>query len=147
MQLINGAAVAGLVGEYPAVVAVALVLLVLVVVRAGRGRQRVQKDPQRAFNASERERIHARAGRQCEHKTWWLPRCGRAGTQADHVVPHSRGGATSVANGQSLCARHNRSKSARMPSVFYVWRLERRRQGYFPAGERVDVIWQQPSRV
>ena len=32
--------------------------------------------------------------------------------QADHVIPHTKGGATEVANAQVLCQYHNTSKGA-----------------------------------
>jgi len=127
------------------VVALVLALLWGLVPRAGSGA--VQKDTQRMFDGDQRARIHSRAGGRCEHKSLLWFRCKAKGTQADHIYPHSRGGATSLANGQSLCGFHNRRKSASIPSRFYLWRLERRRRKYFPPGERVDVYWRQPSQV
>ena len=44
----------------------------------------------------------------CDSPHAWL--------QADHLIPWSRGGATSVANGQILCDPHNKVKRDRPPS-------------------------------
>lgn len=44
--------------------------------------------------------------------------------------------------GTALCAHHNTSKGARIPSRLYIWRLERRRRRYFPPNESVKVNWQ-----
>ena len=60
--------------------------------------------------------------------------------QVDHVFPWSRGGPTVVANGQALCAGHNRSKKAMTPPWWYVLSLERRRRTYFPQGVDVRVF-------
>jgi hypothetical protein len=40
------------------------------------------------------------------------PYCGAPIRQHDHIEPHCRGGATSAANGQGLCADCNPSKEA-----------------------------------
>ncbi|MPV50056.1 HNH endonuclease [Pseudactinotalea sp. HY160] len=127
--------------------AVVLVVLVGAVARSRGSAGPVQKDAQRLFTADQCRRIHERAQNQCEHNPWLGGRCSAAGTQADHVYPHAKGGATSLANAQSLCARHNRAKSARVPSPFYIWRLEHRRRSYFPDGERAKVNWHQPSQL
>jgi hypothetical protein len=50
---------------------------------------------------------------------------------ADHVHPHSKGGSTTVANGQVLCSRHNKQKAARIPFNWELWRLEKQRASYF----------------
>lgn len=126
-------------------VLLAVIVLAGLVARSGGPGGTVQKDGQRLFTADQCRRIHERAGNQCEHKPLLGMRCSAAGTQADHIYPHARGGATSIANGQSLCARHNRAKSARVPSPLYIWRLEHRRRSYFPPGERTKVNWHQPS--
>lgn len=133
-----------LIGE-PARILIAVVIVAVLVIAASPRRAGTRKDPKRSFDAAQRSRIHARAGHQCEHKPLIGRRCRRAGVQADHVYPHARGGATSVANGQSLCAFHNRTKSALVPSRWYIARLERRRRTYFPPGERVEVNWHQPG--
>lgn len=92
------------------------------------------RDPQRAYTREQRFEIRDRAGGRCEHKAPLLPRCSRSGAQADHVFPWSRGGSTTVENGQWLCAEHNRMKTNHMPTRLSVWRLTRRRRSYFPPG-------------
>lgn len=93
-----------------------------------------QRDPQRLYSVDQKREMIRLCGGRCEHKTWWLPRCRGAAEHADHIVPWSKGGATSVSNGQMLCAYHNLLKSNWMPSRTYIVRLERRRRGYFPDG-------------
>lgn len=34
--------------------------------------------------------------------------------QADHVVPHAKGGRTTLDNGELLCQYHNQSKGAKL---------------------------------
>ena len=126
------------------IVAVAGVIALVVRLRSGGG---IQRDDQRLFDSSQRARIHARAGNRCEHKPLLWLRCSAKGTHADHVYPHSRGGPTILANAQSLCATHNLRKSASVPSRYYIWRLERRRRKYFPAGEDPSVQWRAASLV
>ncbi len=43
--------------------------------------------------------------------------------------------------GTALCAHHNTSKGATIPSRLSIWRLERRRRRYFPPNESVKVNW------
>jgi len=124
----------------PVFAMVAGVLVGVVCGGVGGGRWRGPVDGRRLFTPGQRAHIFARAGHRCEHKPWWWFRCPRSATHADHVHPHSRGGATSVGNGQALCAHHNLVKGARVPSRWEVWRLERRRVKYFPAGEPVQVM-------
>lgn len=104
------------------------------------GSARVQRDPQRMFSAAQRVAIFRRAGNRCEHKATF-GRCTAGPTHADHIYPWSKGGATTLANGAALCARHNLSKGARTPSGIYKWRLERSRRSYFPTGMPCDVVW------
>lgn len=68
------------------------------------------KDKKRSFREDQRYLIWVRGGKACAS-------CGTiletlAEMHADHVVPHSKGGATSVANGQPLCASCNLRKGA-----------------------------------
>lgn len=77
----------------------------------------MRKDIKRAFNEAERIKIYRKDRGVCQM-------CLEEGLppeqavvpwkeyEADHVVPHSRGGATIVENGQVLCRRHNRIKGA-----------------------------------
>ncbi|WP_217638083.1 HNH endonuclease signature motif containing protein [Geodermatophilus poikilotrophus] len=82
-----------------------------------------------------------RAGQRCERHSWLLGRCrATEALQADHVHPHSRGGATDVANGQALCRRHNRGKAARVPWGWELARMQRRRRAYFTPGSVTAVV-------
>ena len=99
------------------------------------------QDPRRTFSWAERVELLERAGHRCEHHTWLLGRCRETeALQADHVHPHSRGGAPGGANGQALCKRHNRRKAARVPWGRELARLERRRRAYFPPGSVAAVV-------
>jgi 5-methylcytosine-specific restriction endonuclease McrA len=102
---------------------------------------RHSKDPQRRFSGCERAMIFARAGNRCEQQSWLFGRCGESeGLQADHIHPHTRGGATVIENGQALCRRHNKQKSARVPWNWQLDRLARRREAYFPTGAPRAVV-------
>lgn len=67
----------------------------------------VPKDPQRAFSEKQRIVIYRRDNQSCRE-------CGKGmkfeEMHADHVVPHARGGKTTVENGQALCSTCNLSK-------------------------------------
>ncbi len=112
-----------------------LVQLGRAVVHGGHGR-----DPRRTFSRAEKAALLGRAGHRCEHHSWLLGRCRETrALQADHVHPHSRGGATDVANGQALCRRHNKRKADRVPGNWELGRLARRRGNYFPPGTPTAV--------
>lgn len=99
------------------------------------------RDPQRCFLRADKRILLERAGHRCEHHAWLGRRCrGTEDLQADHVHPHSRGGSTTVANGQALCPRHNSRKANRVPWTWELDRLARRREVYFPAGQPTGVI-------
>lgn len=99
------------------------------------------RDPQRRFAGSARAAVLARAGSRCEHHTLFLWRCRTNGRlEIDHVHPHSRGGSTTLANGQALCATHNKRKGARIPFTWELRLLARRRARYAPAGMPTTVI-------
>lgn len=80
------------------------------------------KDTRRLFSESERIAIYRRADGICQE-------CSNLGLsdedarvpwsdyEADHVVPHSRGGLTVIDNAQVLCRSHNRSRRASAESV------------------------------
>ncbi|MDR2896217.1 MAG: HNH endonuclease [Propionibacteriaceae bacterium] len=81
-------------------------------------------------------------GAQCERSNLllgWVRCTGRA-EHADHWIPWSRGGATTVHNLVMSCAAHNLHKSNRSPSVWETWWITRRRRTYwvapFKPGER-----------
>lgn len=99
------------------------------------------RDKQRRFSGGMRQEILSRAGGRCEHHYLFLIRCGARGNlEADHVHPHSRGGSTSMRNGQALCKMHNRFKGARIPFTWELRRLESLRSTYFPEGCEVKVV-------
>ncbi len=102
---------------------------------------RRQRDPQCCFPRDDKRLILRRYGQRCEHHSWLRGRCpATERLQADHVHPHSRGGATAVANGQALCPRHNGRKAARVPWSWELERLARRRDAYFPPGVPTGVV-------
>jgi hypothetical protein len=77
------------------------------------------KDERRGFSEAERIRIYRRDQGLCqqcleEGKPEKEARVSWSGYEADHVLPHSRGGQTTVDNGRVLCQYHNRSKGARV---------------------------------
>ncbi len=65
------------------------------------------KDPQRAFNTDERFVIWHRANETCQicEKKIEFDQM-----EADHITPHSKGGETTVDNGQALCKKCNANK-------------------------------------
>ena len=67
------------------------------------------KDSRRAFTDDERIVIWRQANEICQ-------RCQKKITlnemEADHIIPHSRGGQTTINNGQALCRQCNASKGA-----------------------------------
>lgn len=103
------------------------------------------RDPVRRFSQAERRIIFTRAGNRCEHHLPIFGRCRTTtGLEADHVHPHSRGGWTSVSNGQALCQRHNREKSAQIPWNRQLNNLPKRRAAYFQPGHDPIVIRHRP---
>ena len=76
-----------------------------------------QKDTQRAFDESQRIAIYRRDRGQCqeclaEGRTETEATVAWSEYESDHVLAHSRGGATDLSNAQLLCRQHNRSKGA-----------------------------------
>jgi len=76
------------------------------------------KDDRRAFSEAERIAIYRRDNGLCqmclqEGKPEKECRVPWSQYDADHVVPHAKGGPTTVENAQVLCAHHNRTKSNR----------------------------------
>ncbi|RIK19164.1 MAG: hypothetical protein DCC51_09365 [Anaerolineae bacterium] len=74
------------------------------------------KDSRRAFNEAERIVIYRRYNGLCqqclaEGKPEVEAQVSWSEFEADHVLPHSKGGQTDVENGQVLCRLHNKLKS------------------------------------
>lgn len=107
-----------------------LVALALLAALRDLVRRHRRRDPRRLFTPDQKALLIRQAGGRCEHKSPLGRRCRAAGTQADHIVPWSRGGRTELSNGQLLCRRHNLRKSAVVPTRLYRWRLARRRLHY-----------------
>lgn len=89
------------------------------------GHEMLSKDDRRSFSEAERIQIYRRADGLCEEclaegKSEKEARVSWAQWEADHVVPHSRGGATSIDNAQLLCRYHNRTKGAESPAEVEV---------------------------
>lgn len=98
------------------------------------------RDPVRRFSGGARGAVMSRAGHRCEHHYLLRWRCSAISKlEADHVHPHSRGGSTTLGNGQALCPRHNSLKGARIPFTWELRLLARRRAQYFPPGVPVAV--------
>lgn len=86
---------------------------------SARGHVMLAKDGRRAFNEAERIEIYRRANGLCEQcraeeKPEQECRVSWSQYEADHVLPHSKGGRTSLDNAQLLCSYHNQSKGARI---------------------------------
>lgn len=91
------------------------------------GHRRRWRDPVRFFTSRQKHALVVQAEGRCERKPMLWHRCRRPGTEADHVIPWSKGGPTQLWNGQLLCRKHNQRKSATLPGPIYRWRLQRRR--------------------
>lgn len=125
----------------PWLVVLVVLLIVLMCPLPGRGPGPfAARDPWRTFKYGSRRTVLSRAGNRCEGTLLlaWV-RCREQAEEADHIYPWSRRGATVVSNGQALCRRHNRSKSAVVPPWWYVLALEHRRRSYFPEGAEIRV--------
>ena len=83
------------------------------------GHEILSKDSKRAFSEAERIAIYRRDRGRCQmcidedipDRECIVP---WKDFEADHVLPHSRGGQTLIENGRVLCRTHNRSKGARI---------------------------------
>ena len=77
------------------------------------------KDEKRAFTELERLIIYRKGKGLCqaclrEGKPEKEAKVGWSKYQADHVLPHSKGGQTILDNGELLCRDHNQSKGAKV---------------------------------
>lgn len=75
-------------------------------------------DDRRSFNEAERIKIYRRDNGLCqmcleEGKPENEAEVSWEAYEADHVIPHVKGGETDIENAQVLCKYHNRSKGAR----------------------------------
>ena len=78
----------------------------------------IEKDNNRAFSELERIIIYRKGKgfcQQClrEGKPESESKVSWTNYQADHVLPHSKGGKTIIENGELLCSYHNLSKGNR----------------------------------
>lgn len=83
---------------------------------AEKGHEMLTKDERRAFSEAQRIQIYRRDNGLCqmcleEGKPEREALVPWTEYQADHVIPHSRGGQTVVENAQVLCRYHNQQKS------------------------------------
>jgi hypothetical protein len=98
-------------------------------------------DPLRRFSHLDRAAVMSRAGGRCERHGLLFGRCKvTERLHADHIHPHSKGGSTTVANGQVLCSQHNKQKAAKIPFNWELRRLEKQRASYFPADTSGAVV-------
>jgi 5-methylcytosine-specific restriction endonuclease McrA len=79
----------------------------------------IEKDKKRAFTELERIIIYRKGKGLCqqclrEGKSENEARVSWSEYQADHVIPHARGGRTILDNGELLCWYHNQSKGAKV---------------------------------
>jgi 5-methylcytosine-specific restriction endonuclease McrA len=131
----------------PIVLGLLVLLAVGAVVRSARQIRwaSIPRDPVRRFARADKAVILTHAGGRCERHGWINGRCRLTdGLEADHVHPHSKGGRTSLTNGQALCKRHNRQKSAHVPYGWELKRLANRRLAYYPPGVPGVVV--RPTR-
>lgn len=114
----------------PWVGTVIAVLIILAVLPRKKRLPHHKRDPVRLYTWHQKKQLINVAAGRCEHKHPLWRRCPQRGAEDNHIVPWSRGGRTTLSNGQLLCRKHNRRKSDIMPSLFYRWRLKQRRRRY-----------------
>jgi len=84
----------------------------------------IEKDEKRAFTELERLIIYRKGKGLCqgclrEGKPEKEAQVSWAEYQADHVLPHSKGGQTILDNGELLCRYHNQSKGAKFEQTYH----------------------------
>lgn len=67
----------------------------------------------RIFNRQQRQELFIRAKGLCQQCHTPLPK----GWHADHIIPYSKGGETTLENGQALCPKCNLTKSNHMQNI------------------------------
>jgi hypothetical protein len=82
---------------------------------AEKGHEMLTKDDRRAFSEAERIRIYRRDEGLCqmclaEDKPEKEAQVSWSEYEADHVIPHAKGGRTDIENAQVLCRYHNKQK-------------------------------------
>jgi 5-methylcytosine-specific restriction endonuclease McrA len=83
------------------------------------GLELLEKDEKRAFSELDRIIIYRKGKGLCQEclrqgKPDREARVSWSNFQADHVIPHAKGGKTCLENGELLCGYHNQSKGASM---------------------------------
>ncbi len=77
-------------------------------------------DNQREFTFEQRLAIFRKHKGLCQYQlpggTKCGTKCGWSDWHADHIMPWSKGGPTTVANGQVLCPKHNLAKGSGVPA-------------------------------
>jgi 5-methylcytosine-specific restriction endonuclease McrA len=79
----------------------------------------IEKDQKRAFSELERIIIYRKGKGLCqqclrESKPENEAKVSWSKYQADHVIPHAKGGQSTLINGELLCSHHNQSKGAKI---------------------------------
>jgi len=72
----------------------------------------VAKDAKRAFNDDEKFVLWFRAGKKCQGSDCGVELPDHKSFHADHIVPHTAGGSTTLENGQALCPSCNLKKGS-----------------------------------
>lgn len=96
-----------------------------------------QRDPVRMFSPAQRKECFDRAGGRCEMDNLFFFRCRRPAEHADHWLPWSKGGSTSMENAVAACRTCNLAKSDGVPTFWETARLSHRRRRYFPSASRL----------